>query len=130
MENLNIDLNLLRFENAFVMDIQGRQVTKRCVCIPIEDNDIFVSKDEMTQKAKGAYVQLTAWESREERFGQTHYIKQSFSKEYKEAHLEEVKNRPILGNGKPVQIVNNNAAQSVQVANMPFNPSNDNDLPF
>ena len=128
MENLNIDLNLLKFDNAFVMDIQGKTVTKRCVCIPIEENDIYVSKDEATGKAKAAYMHVTAWVSKEEKFGQTHYVRQSLSKEYKEAHPEESKSKPIVGNGSPVQI-QNNAAQSVSAPTMPFSEGND-DLPF
>ncbi len=67
MEHLNIDLNLLKFDNAFIRDIQGRAATKRCVCIPIEDNDIFISKDDATGRAKAAYLHLTAWKSQEER---------------------------------------------------------------
>ena len=128
MEHLNIDLNLLKFDNAFIRDIQGRAATKRCVCIPIEDNDIFISKDDATGRAKAAYLHLTAWKSQEERYGETHYVKQSLSKEYKKAHPEESKNKPILGNGKPTDMPNNNAANTIQTGTVPFDESDD--LPF
>lgn len=130
-EHLNIDLDLLKFDKSFVMDIQGKTSTKRCVCIPIEENDIYITKDENTGKAKGAYMHMTAWKSREEKFGQTHYIRQSFSEEFKKQFTaEELKQRPILGNGKPVQLQNGNAAQSVEVPTAPFNDSATDDLPF
>lgn len=125
--NLNIDIDLLKFANAGVLSIQGRGQVKKCVVIPIEDNDIYVSADEQ-DKAKAAYLHMTAWKSKEEKFGQTHYVTQSLSKEYKEKHPNEER-RPILGNGRPVEIQSNNAAQAVEA---PFVQTNEapNDLPF
>lgn len=132
LDNLNIDLDLLKFENSFVMDIRGKQQTKHCVCIPIEENDLYISKNEQTGRAKAAYVHLTAWKSQEEKFGQTHYVKQAMSKEWREAHTkEELKARAILGNGKPAQFENNNAAQSVNAPTQIFDPNNGiDDLSF
>lgn len=132
LDNLNIDLDLLKFENSFVMDIRGKQQTKRCVCIPIEENDLYISKNEQTGRAKAAYVHLTAWKSQEEKFGQTHYVKQAMSKEWREAHTkEELKARAILGNGKPALFENNNAAQSVNAPTQILDPNNGiDDLPF
>lgn len=129
IENLNIDIDLLKFDSACVVTLKGKSSTKRCVAIPIEDNDIYVSADEQTGKAKAAYLHLTAWKSREERFGQTHYVTQSLSQEYKEAHPEASQNKPILGNGKPVKIESNNAAGTVNAPNVPLEENND-DLPF
>jgi len=131
IENLNIDLDLLKFDKSFIMDIPGKAAVKRCVCIPIEDNDIYVSKDDATGKAKAAYLHLTAWKSSEEKFGQTHYVRQSLSQEFKDNHSsEEIKQRPILGNGKPVQMKSNNAANSVSAPTMSPMDNGTDDLPF
>lgn len=128
MENLNIDLNLLKFDNAFISDIKGREMTKRCVCIPVGENDIYVSVDEATNKPKGAYLHLTAWARKEEKFEQTHYVVQSLSKEYREANPEAAKKKPILGNGKPVQSQSSTSAQNAVIANS--TPAAEDDLPF
>ncbi len=130
MENLNIDLDVLKFDGAFIMAIKGKATTKRCVCIPIEENDIYVSKDDATGKPKAAYVHLTAWKAKEERFGQTHYVKQSLSKEFKEKYPDKAKDRLILGNGKPADVPNNNAAASVNVPAWEADLNSANDLPF
>ena len=128
MESLNIDIDLLKFTNAGIVSIQGRGEVKKCVVIPIEDNDIYVSAEEQTGKARAAYLHLTAWKSREEKFGQTHYVTQSLSQEYKEAHHNEER-RPILGNGKPVQMQSNNAASTVDAPYAQTDNAPD-DLPF
>lgn len=119
MENLNIDINLMKLSRVGVAAIRG----VKCVVIPVEENDIFVSQDQQTGKTKGAYLHLTAWANRNgaSQYGDTHYIKQSFSKEYRSAHAEISKNAPILGNGKPVQ------AQASQV-NQVAAPSADNSI--
>lgn len=128
IENLNIDIDLLKLANTGVVTLEGKSGKKKCIVIPIEDNDIFVSADEQG-RAKAAYMHLTAWKSREERYGQTHYVKQSFSKEFREAHADMEKS-PILGNGSPVQTKDNNAAQTVAAPEVAVSVNNDDDLPF
>lgn len=130
MDNLNIDLDVLKLDGAFVADIKGKSSTRRCVCIPIEENDIFVSKEEQTGKPKAAYLHLTAWKMQEERYGQTHYIRQSLSKEFREQFPDKVKDRPIIGNGKPAQVINNNAYKSVDVPTQAVDTNGYDDLPF
>lgn len=131
IENLNINLDLLKFDKSFIMDIPGKFMMKRCVCIPIDDNDLYISKDEATGKAKAAYLHLTAWKSREEKFGQTHYILQSFSEDYRKQHTpDEMKAKPIIGNGKPAQVPNNNAANTVNAPTMAPVEDGIDDLPF
>lgn len=127
IENLNIDIDLMKFANAGVVSIQGRGEVKKCVVIPIEDNDIYISADEQTGKAKAAYLHLTAWKSKEEKYGRTHYITQNLSEEFKDAHKDEER-RPILGNGSPVQP----KANAVQNVDAPFAQYDEapNDLPF
>lgn len=126
MDNLNIDINLMKLSRVGVASIHGL----RCVVIPIDENDIFVSQDQQTGKAKGAYLHLTAWTNKNGvgQYGDTHYVKQSYSKEYRDAHPDA--KAPIIGNGKPVQgqqsQVNTVAAPNVDSS---LDPNSD-DLPF
>ena len=39
----NIKLDLSKMKNVFIKEIQGSSRTLQCVCIPIRDNNIFVS---------------------------------------------------------------------------------------
>ena len=124
--NLNIDLNLLKLEKACILSVQGKFETKKGVFIPIEDNDIYVSVE--GDKPKAAYLSVTAWESREEKFGQTHYVKQSFSKQFRESAGEEtIKNKPIIGNGKAIVVKEVNT--DYKAPEIEADPFTDN-LPF
>lgn len=124
--NLNIDLNLLKLEKACILSVQGKFETKKGVFIPIEDNDIYVSVE--GDKPKAAYLSVTAWESREEKFGQTHYVKQSFSKQFRESVGEEtIKTKPIIGNGKAIVVKEVNT--DYKAPEIEADPFTDN-LPF
>lgn len=124
--NLNIDLNLLKLDKACILSVQGKFETKKGVFIPIDDNDIYVSVE--GDKPKAAYLNITAWESREEKFGQTHYIKQSFSKQYRESVGDEaIKNKPIIGNGKVM--VTKEVSNDFKAPEIEADPFTDN-LPF
>lgn len=105
MENLNLNLNLLKLEKAGVAKIHD----KRCIIIPVEENDIYISTDADTGKAKSAYISLTAWSNKGglSQYGDSHYVKLSFSKKYKETH-ENIE-APIIGNAKPVSFNQGNA---------------------
>lgn len=102
MSNIDIKLNLMKFENAFVTKLQGRSGEKNCICIPLAENDIYVSTDQQTGKIKGAYLNITAWERHTpSQYGDTHNIKQSFSRDFREKAGEEaIKQRPYIGSGK------------------------------
>jgi hypothetical protein len=97
--NLEGGLDLLKFEMAGVADIRG----KRCIVIPVDENDIHVRTDD-SLRPKSAYLNVSVVERREpSQFnGSTHYVKQSFSKAYKERHTaEQLKAKPYLGDMKP-----------------------------
>lgn len=127
MSSLNIDINLLKLSRAGVASIHG----VKCVVIPCEENDIYVSQDDQTGKAKSAHLHVTAWDNKDgmAQYGDTHYIKPSYSKEFRTAHLEASQNSPIIGNGKPVQsqgsAINNVAAPTIDNS-----IDNNDDLPF
>lgn len=127
MSSLNIDINLLKLSRAGVASIHG----VKCVVIPCEENDIYISQDNQTGKAKSAHLHITAWENKNgiSQYGDTHYIKPSYSKEFREANAEASKNAPIIGNGKPIQsqgsAINNVAAPTIDNS-----IDNNDDLPF
>lgn len=128
MESLNLDVNLLKLSRAGVASIHGI----RCVVIPCEENDIFISQDQQTGKAKSAFLSVTAWANKNgvNQYGQTHMVKQSFSKDYRLAHPEVVQQSPILGNGKPVQ-PQGNAVNEVAAPDVSGQIDNgDDSLPF
>ena len=78
--NLQGSIDLLKLEKAGIATIKN----KKCIVIPIEENDLYVSMDE-NLKAKSVYLGLNINERREpSQFGKTHYCKQSLSRQYTE----------------------------------------------
>lgn len=105
MDNFQIKQNLLKFKNAFTMPIEGKSSVKQCVCIPIEDNYLFVSVDgNLKAKAIYADINVTQYENGKSQYGDTHYLRLSVPKEVREKMTEEEKSAiPYLGNMKPSQ---------------------------
>jgi hypothetical protein len=72
---------------------KGKDGEVECLVIPIEKNKLFVGE-------KGVYLNIVAFEIRDQKPDRkdTHLVKQSFSKEIREAMTEEqLKSIPILG---------------------------------
>lgn len=119
--NYNLRIALTKIKGAKVMDIEGKTCTKRCVVIPI-DSDEGTVQDSYEGKIDGlpttkylsdVMLNLTAFEFKEKKYGQSHGIKASFSKKKLErTSEEELKSMPFVGNMKPWVM-----------------PSNDDDLP-
>lgn len=122
--------NLLKFKNACVISVKGKNETKKGVFIPIEDNHLFVSADIDTNKAKGVYIDFFAWANREPgKFGDTHMMVQSLPKEVRDKMTEkELKSLPIFGNMKPFE--QPNAAGSVEAAAPSIEEDDLDILPF
>lgn len=124
--NYNFKIDLAKILDAKVVDNEKGKF----IVIPVEKNDIY-----LTDKG-AAYMNFSAREMREEKFGQTHFIKQVVSKRvFKEMTEEERKNIPILGgmipdnpNGgnnyqpRPQErtYTSNNNNSSTNVDNLPF----------
>lgn len=110
MSNYNIRIALTRLKGAKVMDIEGKTCTKRCVVIPIDNEDGTV-QDAYEAKVEGlptwkplddVQLNLTAFEFRDAKFGQSHGIKVSFSRKRMETMKEEeLRSMPFIGNLKP-----------------------------
>ncbi len=98
--NYQLSINLLRYKVARVMNVGGVP----CVVLPIEHNDLYAKMDERNQ-VSAVYLNCSVWETKEpSKYGDTHYVKQSHSKEYREAQSEESKRQePIIGNMKPME---------------------------
>ena len=128
MTDFNGKLNVLKLKRAGVMQIPGRTEVLRCLVIPIEENNIFISTDE-NNRPKAAYLDLTAWALKNPKYEETHMIKQSLPKEVREKMTDEEKKAiPILGGLKPVIFESQNAASSC--AAPIAQTQNSDDLPF
>lgn len=115
-------------KNSCVVTVKGARETKRGVFIPIDDNNIFISADE-NLKAKGAYIDFTAWENKSPgKYGDTHSIRQSLAKEVRDRMTEEQLNAvPYIGNMKPFEV--KNMSETVN-APATYVDEDTDDLPF
>lgn len=119
-------INLAKLDNAGVMNIRSQRtgVVKKCVVIPIEENDIFIKVEEKTSQNGERYTSkiygmgVEILERREtDQWGNTCYIKPYTSKEWIEKHTQqelEARNKIYLGNLKPVAIHSNNQADAME----------------
>lgn len=127
-ENFGIKLNALKYKNAGVASLKGSTATKKCLVIPIEDNNFFVSTNE-DGTPKAVYLDLSAFALREPKYDQTHLVKQSLPKEVREKmSKEELDAMPILGGMKAFENVSNNAADTCNAPTV--SADNVDDLPF
>lgn len=131
--NLSVSLNLMKMKAA-IMSVKGKEKVKKCIVIPIEDNDLYAKVNEDGHIS--LYLNLSLWETPQSQYGDSHYVKQSHSKEWSESHSEEERrSEPILGNARPIQMPTldklNVPEAEVENVEMPFKDgSSDNDLPF
>lgn len=120
MANFSIKTDLLRLAGAFVTNLKGKTATKQCLVIPVEDAALFVGKN-------GVYLNLTAIEMREARYGDTHCVKQSLDKERYDALSEdERKALPILGGMHELE----SKTTAVEVKTTEVSDADIDDLPF
>lgn len=104
MANYQATLDLLRYKNAAITEIQGQNSKKLCVVIPVEDNDVQLVSDQQTGATTGARVYLNVWERKtESKYGDTHFFKPSYSKRFRKENPEAVSNSPILGDFRPMK---------------------------
>lgn len=91
MPNFNIKTNLLALKGSFMANVKG----KKSIIIPVKDANLFLGE-------KGCYLDSLAVALREPRYEDTHYIRQSFSRDAYEAMSKEDKEAlPIIGNMRP-----------------------------
>lgn len=110
MSNYNLSIALTKLKGAKVMEIEGKTCKKLCVVIPI-DNDEGTVVDSYEGKVDGlptikplndVQLHLSAFQFKEQRYGQSHGLKASFSKKRLERMTEEeVRSMPFVGHMKP-----------------------------
>ena len=117
--NYNVKIDLAKLNKVAAVNLTGKSGKQvKCVVIPIEDNDIFVSEK------GGIYLDLSAVAMKEERYGQSHLIKRSIpSEKYKAMTEDEKKNQPIIGSLSPIRSKQAEVTESAQVSEF-------DDLPF
>lgn len=118
--NYNIKLDVTKLHGTFVASITGKSTTKKCICIPIE---------ELAVGEKGIYLDLTAWENKEVKFGNTHSVKQSLKKEdFDKLTDEQKKSIPFVGNLSEAKVVEKKNEQVQEAPVVTTSPGDD--LPF
>lgn len=124
-KNLNLRINLAAFQSAGVVTLQGKTGMKKCVVIPIEENHLY-------QGNKGVYADFIGWYNDKLSNGTTHLIKQSFSKEVREAMTEEQRlSQPTFGDVRPILSEVEQSAASAKFNGASMTAADPtNDLPF
>lgn len=122
--NYGIRIDLLKLKGAFMRNLQGRNATKKCIIIPVDDCDgMFLGE-------KGCYLNMTAIEMQDPKYSDTHCIKPDIPKEQREAMTEEQRNAiPILGGLHAIERQPQQMAVSTTIGADAFAPD-DEDLPF
>ena len=96
--NYNLKIDFAKLNKVGIANIQGKTGKVKCVVIPVEENDIFLSEK------GGIYKDFTAIELKEERYGQSHLLKPSVPSEIYKALSEEGKKAiPIVGALLPIK---------------------------
>lgn len=124
MANFSIKADLLKIKGAAMINLKGRTATKRCLVIPVDDSGLFVGE-------KGVYLNMTAVEMQEPKYGDTHCLKVSLDKDaYKALSEEERKAIPIIGGMRELesQARTMKVTQSIDATQAVENP--EDDLPF
>lgn len=123
MQNYGIKIDLQKLKNAFLWNLKGKTATKKCICIPVDDNPaIYVGE-------KGVYLNLTAVETENQQYNDTHYVKGNIPREIYDKMSDDVKKSfPILGNMRPIVAKQQEASGTVDMNDAAA--QNDDDLPF
>ena len=103
--------------------ILGKADMKRCLVIPIDDSGVYLGE-------KGVYLNLMAVEMQEQRYGDTHFLKQSLPKDmYQNMSDEERRAQPIFGALRPIKSQQRqmNVTQTIDATEVVRDPD---DLPF
>lgn len=122
--NFGIKTDLQKLNNAFLRNFTSATTgaTKRCICIPIDDNpSIYLGE-------KGCYLGMTAVEVTNPQYGDTHILKPDMPKDIYQAMTQEQRDAlPILGNMRPIpngqaitQTVNSDAPEGEPADDLPW----------
>ena len=97
MSNLSIKVNLTKIAGAHFITLPGKKGPTKCIVMPVEDCNLFVGE-------KGVYLDLTAYQYKEQKFTDSHFIKPNLPKEVFDAMTKEQQDAiDICGRVKPIQ---------------------------
>lgn len=88
----SISINLYAYKNA--------QIENGRICIPIEENNLNIQRlQEHSEVVTAVWASFVAWPLKEVgKYGETHLIKQSITKEQRDSMTQEERNKlPIIG---------------------------------
>lgn len=122
MSKYGISIDLKKLKNAFFKNVTGKESTKRCICIPIEDNYII------EHEKGGVWLNISAFEYREKKFEDTHFLKLSIKKDVLDAMTEEERNnQPFIGGLRPFET---KSFKNEISGSMELSKEETDDLPF
>ncbi len=126
MQNSTIRINLAAFVHVVskMKNKEGKEIEG--IFIPLEKNHIF-------RGTKGMYVDFVAFpiKNKQADIKDTHIVKQSFSKEIREAMTkEQQESQPIFGNMIDWNYAGTSNEDTTIANDQPALPSEENDLPF
>lgn len=121
--NLQGNINLAKLEKVGFATLKG----KRCIVIPVEENDVYIKMDEDGKTLKTAAIGVNIWENREgaDQWGNTHYVQQALSKDAREKNPDK---KVYLGNMKPKEPMQ--SGNEAMTAQAPEIEPEDDGLPF
>lgn len=97
MSNLQIKVNLTKIAGAHFITLGGRRGPTKCIVMPVEDRNLYVGE-------KGVYLDLTAFQYKEQKFADSHFIKPNLPKEVFDGMTKEQQDAiEICGGVKPIQ---------------------------
>lgn len=108
--NYSQSIDLKKLPGARFVKFQGENgLTETYACIPV--NAGYIVKGE-----KGCYMNLIQQEMKEQRYGQSHFIKPSYSKAaYDEMTEDQRKQIPIIGSSKEIQSQKNTVEETAEI---------------
>lgn len=134
------NINLANLSNVGIMTVKGQTCSKKCLVIPLEENDVYVKVEEKTTADGRKYLSkkfcigIEVYALREQdQYGNTHYVKASTSKSFINSHTPEeleTRNKIYLGNLKPMAIPSSNQASTIDAPVADAVPGENDDLPF
>lgn len=118
-KNYRVKINLAKLQKVAAVNLKGKTGNSvKCVVIPVEDNDIFLSEK------GGIYLDLMAIAMKKESYDQTHIIKRSIpSEKYNNMSDEEKNSQPIVGSLTPMKAKQAEVTETAEAAD-------EDDLPF
>ena len=94
--NYNIKINLLKLKDVVFSNVKIGEEKKQALVIPIKDNHFYIGN-------KGVYLNICAYENKEVRYNETHYLKIQIAREDWEKMTEEEKKKcEIIGIVSPM----------------------------